>query len=289
MNLKEILFHVITVELIVLPVAALLVVGPTRLWTAVPDLRESVREAMPIFVILGVVLAINSVVRDSGNNLSWIIGFNITGHIHAIEGQFVAQLQSLATPTLTAYFSNIYVFGYTFLLVFPLLAYLLAEEPRPLYETVLAYIANYSIGLLCYVVFIAYGPRNFIPELVDPLLYTNWPQSQLLTSEVNTNTNVFPSLHTSLSVTVAILAYRFREIYPRWIPLAWVLAGSVVISTMYLGIHWLTDVVAGCLLAVVAVTVARRFSGRLSREPWEALGVDRLKRSLLTRVRRRND
>lgn len=43
-------------------------------------------------------------------------------------------------------------------------------------------------------------------ELVDPLLDTAWPQSQLLVQQVNTNTTVFPSLHTSLSVTAALAA-----------------------------------------------------------------------------------
>lgn len=288
MDLIHIFSRVVRVNLVAIPIAILIIVGPNRLRTVIPEIRSSVLEAVPIFAVLGVVLAINSVVRDWGNNLSWIIGINITGHIHAIEGQFVAQLQSLATPTLTVYFSNIYIFGYTFLLVFPLLAYLLAEDSRPLYDTVIAYILNYSIGLVCYVAFIAYGPRNFIPELVDPLLYTSWPESQLLTSEVNRNTNVFPSLHTSMSVTVGLLAYRFRAVYPRWLPVAWLLAGSVVISTMYLGIHWLTDVVVGCLLAALSVAVARRFGGRVSRDPWEALGVVQIKRRLRTYTRQRN-
>lgn len=267
MNLFEILSEVVIVESVLLPLALLFVVGPTRLWSSLSDLRSRFREAVPVLVVFGIVMGINSVARDTGNNLSWMIGVNITSHIHAIEGQFVAHLQSMATPMLTGYFSYIYVFGYTFLLVFPLLAYFFHTEIRPLYEIVTAYILNYSIGLVCYIAFIAYGPRNLIPELVEPLLYINWPHSQLLTSEVNTNTNVFPSLHTSLSVTVALFSYRFRNVYSRWMPIAWILAVSVAISTMYLGIHWLTDVVVGIVLAFISVALGIRFGGRLSRDP----------------------
>jgi membrane-associated phospholipid phosphatase len=204
------------------------------------------------------VLVINSVVRDVGVAVSWIIGINVTDVILSIEGGFVGSVQSLASPPVTVYFSLIYVYGYSFLLTFPLVIYLLYEDARPLHETTVAYIVNYGVGVVCYVLFVAYGPRNVIPELVDPLLYTNWPQSQLLVRQVNANTNVLPSLHTSLSVTVALLAYRFRKAYPRWLPIAAWLAVSVTISTMYLGIHWGTDVLAGIVLAVLSVWIAER-------------------------------
>jgi PAP2 superfamily. len=121
---------------------------------------------------------------------------------------------------------------------------------------------NYTLGLVCYTLFIAYGPRNVLPELVDPLLYAPTPEYQLLTREVNHHTNVFPSLHTSLSVTALLLAYRTREVYRRWFAVATVLAVSVVVSTMYLGIHWATDVVIGVGLGWTSVALADRVVGR---------------------------
>jgi membrane-associated phospholipid phosphatase len=219
---------------------------------------RNLRSAAPTLAVLGGVLAVNSVVRDIGVELSWLIGVNITGYIFLVESELVATIQSIATPALTAYFGFVYVFGYTFLLTFPVLAYLLADGPRPVRVLFTAYILNYGFGLVCYVLFVAYGPRNFMPELVDPLLYTAWPQSQLLVQQVNTNTNVFPSLHTSLSVTVALVAVRFRDIYPRWTPVAGLLAASIVFSTMYLGIHWATDVVAGAAVGWASVALAAR-------------------------------
>ena len=52
-----------------------------------------------------------------------------------------------------------------------------------------------------------------------------------------------------------------REQYPRWAPVAVWLSLSVVVATMYLGIHWLTDVVAGFALAFGCVALAYRFVG----------------------------
>jgi membrane-associated phospholipid phosphatase len=262
----------VVVGLHVLGVA--LVVGPARLRTAPRHVSANLSAVAPTFVVLAAVLALNKLVRAVGVELSWIIGLNITGYIYAVEGTFVATLQSMATPALTAYFGFVYVFGYVFLLTFPVIAYLLHEDPRPLHVLLLAYILNYGLGLLCYVVFVAYGPRNFMPELVESLLFTHWPQSQLLTAQVNVNTNVFPSLHTSLSVTVGLLAYQFRTIYPRWLPVAALLAVSITVSTMYLGIHWLMDVLAGGLLAAGSVVLAARATSE--EESGDRPGVSRV-------------
>jgi len=253
MTLATLLLKISAIVVVMLFVAVFGIIGLDRIRAFRPRARERLRSVFPYLLLLGVVLLLNSLLRDVGPELSWIIGWRITGWITAVEGTLVADIQRFAHPALTAYFSYIYIYGYIFLLSFPVLAYVLLPDERPIQETVLAYSLNYAIGVTCYVLFIAYGPRNVMPDLVDQLLYTNWPESQLLTSEINTNVNVFPSLHTSLAVTVAALAYRTRDVYPRWFPLSVVLAASVTVSTMYLGIHWGIDVLAGVVLAVVSV------------------------------------
>lgn len=263
MGLLQVVARLVGVVAVLVGTTALLIVGPQRLretWHSLPDRLR--RTGVPLGG-LGAVLVVNGAVRDAGVDLSWLVGINITGNIYAVEGAFVAALQSVATPTLTAAFSAIYVYGYVFLLVFPLVAYLAADDPTPLRTTAIAYALNYVGGLACYVVFIAYGPRNFIPELVEPLLYTSWPESQLLTSRVNHNTNVFPSLHSSLSITVVGLAALWRDLYPNWLYLAAPLGTAVSVSTMYLGIHWAVDVVAGAALGVGSVAGARLLTRRL--------------------------
>ncbi|WP_435075020.1 phosphatase PAP2 family protein [Halorubrum sp. HHNYT27] len=253
--LLSILGEVLSGAALALFVATLVVVGPARLRRTVGTVRERVWDASPYLGLLTVVLLVNNVARDVGPEVSWAIGWNVTGLIYAIEGNFVEHVQSLATPTLTAVFSTVYLSGYVFLLSFPFVAYLFSDDRRPLKLTAVAFAANYMIGLTCYILFISYGPRNLLPEHVDSLLYVTYPQTQILTGEVNVNTNVFPSLHTSLSVTTAIVALRTRRTYPVWAVVAPTLAAMVAFATMYLGIHWAVDVAAGIVLGVVSVAI----------------------------------
>ena len=277
---------------VLIVVGVVTIVGLDRVWEFRREAPDRLLYLFPYILLLAGVLTVNSILRSVGPTLSWLINWQITNEITALEGEFVAALQSYANPAATVYFSYTYIYGYIFLLSFPVIAYLVMRDDRPVREAILAYALNYIIGVACYILFIAYGPRNVMPDIVDQLLYLHWPESNLLTTEVNSNVNVFPSLHTSLAVTVMLLAYRTREEYPVWLPISAALALSVVISTMYLGIHWLTDVVAGTGLAVASVGMAAWLTnpenqhgriGRLGRRLRRP--IDRLASAAVDRLR----
>lgn len=267
--LLAVLSQLLGIILFMLAAAALFFIGRERLARTRYEYRDRFSAVAPYVGLLGIVLIANKVARDVGPDLSWLVGISITPTLQSVDGrilwplfgegtpQFVTWLQTQATPELTAYFSFIYVYGYVFLLVFPLVAYFALPKPEPLRRTIVAYGANYIIGVLCYIVFIAYGPRNVI--FADGLLFTHYSQYQFITAEVNDQTNVFPSLHTSMAITAAHLAWLSREEYPMWVPVSAVLAVSVLIATMYLGIHWATDVIFGIMLGYLSVRVGVRF------------------------------
>lgn len=240
-------------------VASVVLIGRERIETTCRSFRSRLEEHLPYVVGLIVVIPLSGAIRRYGTELSWILGWNATGLIYSVENDFVATVQSVSTPTLTALSSFVYLYGYVFLLVFPVIAYFALDESKYFKELAVAYGSNYLVGVLLYTLVIVYGPRNVLPEQVQPLMYTSYPTVHVLTAKINTNTNVFPSLHTSLSVTVAAFGYRTRDQYPRWLLFATALAGSVVFSTMYLGIHWGTDVFAGCILGLVSVRLGVRF------------------------------
>jgi membrane-associated phospholipid phosphatase len=259
MTLAGVLQSVIVVTIGLSAVGLLVIVGPARVRTTIRQRRDRLRDAVPYVALLGGVLLVNSQARSAVRELSWTVGIELTVAIYALEGDLVPWIQSFAATPLTTFFAVQYIYGYVFLLVFPLIAYLALADRTPFRRLCLAYTFNYAFGLVLYVLFVAYGPRNLLPGAVESLLYTSWPEAKLLTTQMNTNTNVFPSLHTSLSTTVVLLAYRTRRSYPKWFVLSTGIAASIVLATLYLGIHWGTDALAGVVLAVASVAAARRY------------------------------
>ena len=261
--LRAIVLEVTAVVAALCAVGAVTLVGRSRLTTLRTELRPRLRDSAPYLAVLIVVLILNSIIRDSAQDLSWQIGFEITYLLAEYDAGIVAAIQSFKSGVLTLYFSSIYVYGYVFLLVFPVLAYVALSDSKPFQQLVVAYSINYFIGLALYILFVAYGPRNwFLAEgaaAYENLLYTTSTEYEFLTSEVNSRTNVFPSLHTSLSATVAAFAYKTRDVYPVWFGITIVLAISIIISTMYLGIHWAVDILFGLGLAGLSVYVAEGY------------------------------
>lgn len=228
------------------------------------EINTRIREATPYAAVLAAVLSINKGLQETIWALSAAIGYETTGFFYRVEGEFVAGLQA-AIPDVTAtYFSFVYMFGYGLVLVCPLALYLFAASPRPIKTLLAAYTINYSVAVIVYTLVIARGPRLAVGG-TEGVIQEAFPYFTLLTGQVNQPTNVFPSLHTSMSVTVLILAVLTRKQFPRWLPIATVLTGSIVLSTMYLGIHWLTDVVAGVVLAVGAVGLSVRLVAERSK------------------------
>ena len=240
-------------------VAGPAIIGPRRLAELRGDIGSRLWSVRRPAAGLAAVLLVSAVGRSALQTVSELFGLRLTALIYAIEGDFVAWVQAtFVTPELTVYFSGIYVYGYVFLLSFPFVAYLALPDATTLKRLIVAYALNYSIGLVVYTLVYAHGPRNIMPDTVTSLLFTYNPEFMALTSEVNEAANVFPSLHTSLSVTVATFAVLTRGEYPRWTPVALWLSTSVVLATMYLGIHWLTDVVGGVALALGSVYLSYR-------------------------------
>jgi membrane-associated phospholipid phosphatase len=62
--------------------------------------------------------------------------------------------------------------------------------------------------------------------------------------------NCFPSFHTSLAVTVALFAIRSGR--RAFAVVMTAMAAAIIFSTVYLGVHWLTDVGAGIIVGIVA-------------------------------------
>ena len=230
------------------------------------DLRGRAIELSPYAGVLVLVLLFNAVIRPRVDEFSSAFAIAFTDEIHGFEGDFVALLQDAIPEPMFLYFSAVYVVGYGALLFYPPIAYVVIDDLLKPAMLFVAYAVNYFTGALLYIVFSVYGPRNLQVGRVEAPLFEEFPDIMYLTSAINTNSNAFPSLHTSMAVTVLIFAWFTREEYPVWTVIASILAPSVVLATMALGIHWFTDVIAGTALAMFSVGAAQWIVPRVRGE-----------------------
>ncbi len=179
-----------------------------------------------------------------------------TSFIAGFEGGFHETLQdALPWTWLRLVFTAVYVAGYPFLIVTAIMLPVLMDRGRLARRAVAAYALSFAIALPFYLFF----PVNevwFYDGRVENII-NSYPLVRQHLYSFNDINNCFPSLHTGISAVLALLVWR-SDMPRRFRVMAVTLASGIVLSTMYLGIHWVVDVVAGLVLAVgIAALVAR--------------------------------
>jgi membrane-associated phospholipid phosphatase len=158
---------------------------------------------------------------------------------------------------------------YLFLILFPVFV---IREPDHIRRAVFAYL---TVWISAYVVFFLYPTIAPRPAAVEGHGFAVWGLRALYSADPPYN--CFPSLHVAHSFVSALACYRLQ----RYVGAACVGAAALVaISTLFTKQHYVADVLAGALLALVAYSVfLARFpmerASALDRRaaPWLALVV----------------
>jgi len=144
---------------------------------------------------------------------------------------------------------------------------LFIKDKQEEFETaVFTIILCFYLSYLGYLLFPAVGPRFTLNDLQTTDLQsgpmTLWIRQTLDSLEHN-KTDAFPSGHTAVALVSLFCAWRYRQK-----ALFRVLAPAVsvlIVSTVYLRYHYVIDVIAGMLLAVLTIFISpwmrRLFSG----------------------------
>ena len=132
---------------------------------------------------------------------------------------------------------------------------------------------GFYLSYLGYIAVPAIGPR-FLTSIVEaqtkPLtgVWLFLPVRQMLDRAEGITRDCFPSGHTELTLVVIFYAYKLhRRSFWFFLPFGI----GIILSTVYLRYHYVIDVVAGALLAVAVVVVAKPLFGVLGgKAPREA-------------------
>lgn len=202
---------------------------------------------------LGVAWVVTQVVNSVA--LHFHVGRTFTGFVYAIEGATVATFQGVASQPLTLVFTAVYLVGFPFAVLFTYFK-LKAHDEEEAHRYALAYVILVTLAVPFFVLFPVKVSSLYLTS-VQPLMYQLSPAIQYGIFSTDTLVKAFPSLHTGLSVLAALYARKADTAYAYTMA---VLSGAIVVSTLYLGVHWLTDAAFALVLVACAYTLSRQFS-----------------------------
>ncbi len=166
----------------------------------------------------------------------------------------------LLEPLVTGPRVHFFVQVYISMLMLPfavMIIFLLQGKQRAFQDTIVSLVLALVIGYPGYLIMPAIGPQYVLRhEFKGPIFDV---EAMLAGGIDRLPRDCFPSLHTGVSIVVLLLMWRHgaNRLY-RVGFVVWCLA--IVFSTMYLRIHYVTDVIAGIALAIVATFLGPRLN-----------------------------
>ena len=211
--------------------------------------------------LLGVILLINKIELKFENHFIHIGDYS---HIfQRYEGQLLTNFQLfLRNDWLTEITTFFYIIVFVTLIATSFVLYFIQKDKRLFFTFIYAIGLNYLIAIPFYL-FLPINEVWFVHPEVKFLIPDVYPGFETQYRHVSGLNNCFPSLHNSISLTLLFLSYKSSNK-----PFKYLMTGSVIIimfSTIYLGIHWLTDMAAGVILAITAFSIANLVSSFVAK------------------------
>ncbi len=202
------------------------------------------------------VMGINVVETHFDGKVTAALGYDITGWVYRLEGNLAAGIQQLSWQPAIYAFSFVYLVLFMAIMAAPLLLTAGIGNLAAFVALSRGLTLNYLIAFPFYIFFPVQEMWSGNPQNVRLLVNEISPAIMEAYRSTSALDNCFPSLHTSLSMTMAFIVSRYL---PRPFCVAiWLIALSVLASTLYLGIHWITDMAAGLLLAAFVSWASNR-------------------------------
>lgn len=184
---------------------------------------------------------------------------DFTPWVFGIEGHFVQHLQNFFH---SSYITPVSVFFYVVvfqsLLIASVGVYISDQNKVFVIATCFAIIINYAVAIPFYLFFPVNEVWSYPPSGASFLMLEVFPSFEQEYRPLSGLNNCFPSLHTSISVTMMVLGLRSGN--RRFGIMTTISALVIIFSIFYLGIHWLTDMIAGTILGLLASNLGILFA-----------------------------
>jgi membrane-associated phospholipid phosphatase len=189
------------------------------------------------------------------------VGYDYANMIVNFENGIIYWFSQNWNPALLYFFVLIYIIVYPFSVWFSLLYFVLDEQKKALKSLSYALVITYIIALPFYLFFPVTNVYTFY-NLNSPLEIVI-PNIEQFFYKTTTCNNCLPSLHTAMTIFIAYCGSLTNN--KKFAYFTYFMMVSVIISVFYLSIHWITDVIAGAVTALVTIFLLERFIHKKER------------------------
>ena len=207
---------------------------------------------------------------------------DMTPYVYAIEGDIVLWVQqAMRNALLDEALTHFYVMGFM-TATFASFLYPIYFDDRHMADRVsLSMFWTYVIAIPFYLFFNVGVTGNHIPEM-QTIAYDLTPEINNWFTRIDPFTNGMPSLHIGLPFAIWLTMQRWDD-DGRWYRYRNFLMGFILLtalSIVYLGIHWIVDIIGGMVVAILAVQITSRTSEPIWKIADERLFGRRLARAI---------
>jgi len=245
---------------LVLLIFSLFFLLPKDSYKKIPSLLENIfqiinKNLIPLIIIFFVVAFHLFEVKFIDPVVTELIGHNYANIIVGFENGVVHWFSQNWTPGILHFFVLIYIGIYPFTLWFSPLYFVFSDNKRALKSLAYGLLLIYIFALPFYLFVPITNVYTYFN--IDSALETVLPGVETFFYSTTTMNNCLPSLHTAMTILIAYtvsLTGNKRLAYFSYFVMIF-----VIISVIYLSIHWITDVVTGGLLSLAVIFILHRY------------------------------
>jgi membrane-associated phospholipid phosphatase len=206
-----------------------------------------------ILIIISVVIIHLIEVNFIDKIITDIINFDFANLIKSIEGDIVINISNYWNKILVYYFVIIYILIYPFTLWFSPYYYIIINNEKAIKRLTYGFLIIYLLAIPFYLFFPVTNVYRFY-DLVSNLNIVI-PNIESFFYITTTQNNCFPSLHVAMSTLIAWSSLSAKnKIYSNFLIVIMIL---VILSVIYLSIHWIIDVIFGFIITILAILILK--------------------------------
>lgn len=183
------------------------------------------------------------------------VGHDFVKNIQSIEGDIAYWFSQYWTPVLVYFFVLIYIAVYPFTLWFSVFYFIIIENKKAIKTLAYGLLIIYIIALPFYLflpitnVYTYYNINSALDQVI--------PSVETFFYSTTTENNCLPSLHTAMTILIAYSVSLTNN--KKFTYFAYLVMVAVIISVVYLSIHWIIDVITGAILAVGTIFILKKY------------------------------